>query len=152
MTNEDAACMISRLKNSLAEYCGLNKNGIRAFDLAIKALEAQDAIDTNVGDTISRQAAINVLADYIRNVDKVYSTGKLSADDCKDAAKSVLDELPSVQSKIVRCKDCCFCNLEYDNDGNQYYLCTVKFDENGFWDEVNAEDFCSFAERKTDGN
>lgn len=55
MTNDEAASMMSRLKNSLAEYCGLNKNGIRAFDLAIKALEAQDATDTNVGSTISRQ-------------------------------------------------------------------------------------------------
>jgi rubrerythrin len=46
-------------------------------------------------DLIDRQAAIDALADYIHNIDKVYSTGKLSADDCKDAAKSVLDDLPS---------------------------------------------------------
>ena len=50
-------------------------------------------------DPIERQAAIEVLADYIHNVDKVYSTGKLSADDCRDAAKSVLDELPPAQSE-----------------------------------------------------
>lgn len=48
-------------------------------------------------DLISRREAIEALAVYIRNVDRVYSTGKLSADDCKDAAKSVLDELPSAQ-------------------------------------------------------
>lgn len=45
-------------------------------------------------DCVSRSAAIDALADYIHNIDKVYSTGKLSADDCKDAAKSVLDDLP----------------------------------------------------------
>lgn len=50
-----------------------------------------------MNDLISRQAAIDALADYIHNVDKVYSTGKLSADDCKDAAWSVLGELPSAQ-------------------------------------------------------
>ena len=48
-------------------------------------------------DTVYRQAAIDALADYIHNVDKVYSTGKLSAYDCKDAAWSVLGELPSAQ-------------------------------------------------------
>ena len=62
-----------------------------------------------MNDTIYRQEAIEALADYIHNVDKVYSTGKLSTDDCKDAAKSVLDDLPSAQPEIVRCKDCkCF--------------------------------------------
>ena len=51
-------------------------------------------------DTISRQAAIDALADYIHNVDRVYSTGKLTHDDCMDAAHSVLDELPSAQQWI----------------------------------------------------
>lgn len=54
------------------------------------------------------------------------------------------------QPEIIRCKDCCFCKLGYDNIGNQYYSCTAKFDESGFWDEVEAKDFCSFAERRTD--
>lgn len=48
-------------------------------------------------DTISRQAAIDALADYIHNVDRVVGTGHLSADDCKDAAISVLADLPSAQ-------------------------------------------------------
>ena len=48
-------------------------------------------------DTISRTAALDALADYIHNVDRVYSTGKLTHDDCMDAAHSVLDELPSAQ-------------------------------------------------------
>ena len=55
-------------------------------------------------DTISRQAAIDALADYIHNVDRVYSTGKLTHDDCMDAAHSVLDELPSAQQWIP-CKE-----------------------------------------------
>lgn len=48
-------------------------------------------------DTISRAAVLDALADYIHNVDRVYSTGKLTHEDCMDAAHSVLDELPSAQ-------------------------------------------------------
>lgn len=58
-----------------------------------------------MSDLIDRQAAIEALADYIHNVDKVYSTGKLSTDDCKDAAKSVLDDLPSARQE-QRCVNC----------------------------------------------
>ena len=54
---------------------------------------------------IDRQAAIDALADYIHNIDKVYSTGKLSVDDCKDAAKSVLEALPSVQPEALTDKE-----------------------------------------------
>lgn len=50
-------------------------------------------------DTIYRQDAIDALADYIHNVDKVMGTGHLTEDDCKDAATSVLEELPSAERK-----------------------------------------------------
>lgn len=50
-----------------------------------------------MSDLIDRQAAIDALADYIHNVDRVVGTGHLSADDCKDAAISVLADLPSAQ-------------------------------------------------------
>ena len=46
---------------------------------------------------IDREAAIDALADYIHNVDKVYGTGHLSMSDCEDAARSVIDDLPSAQ-------------------------------------------------------
>lgn len=50
-------------------------------------------------DTISRQAALDALADYIHHLDMNIGTGYLSADDCMNIAKSVLgeDKLPSVQ-------------------------------------------------------
>ena len=44
---------------------------------------------------IRRQDAVEALADYIMNVDKVYSTGKLTHDDCIDCAESVLNDLSS---------------------------------------------------------
>ena len=56
-------------------------------------------------DVISRQKAIDALADYIHNIDKVYSTSKLSADDCRDAAQSVLDDLPSAQPEPLTDKE-----------------------------------------------
>lgn len=53
-----------------------------------------------MGDLISRQTAIDALANYIHNADRVYSNGKLTHEDCMDAAHSVLDELPSAQQWI----------------------------------------------------
>ena len=50
-------------------------------------------------ELISREGAIDALADYIHNVDKVMGTGHLTADDCKDAAASVFEELPSAQQE-----------------------------------------------------
>lgn len=69
-------------------------------------------------DSISRQAAIEALADYISNVDKVYSTGRLSDADCRDAAESVLgvDVLPSAQPEP--CELCS--NLEKGDTLYQY--------------------------------
>ena len=120
-------------------------------------------------DPVSRQAAIDALADYIHNVDKVYSTGKLSADDCKDAAKSVLDDLPSAQpyteeeiqkmqdleqaelekafesgredaqSEIIRCQDCKF-GLGHAHN--------VKCDK--YYGMGGYDDFCSRAERRAE--
>lgn len=64
-------------------------------------------------DTISRAAAIDALADYIHNVDKVMGTGHLTADDCKDAATSVFEELPSAQPD---CSDCIKHGGDWDCD------------------------------------
>lgn len=55
-----------------------------------------------MSDLIERQDAIDALADYIHNVDKVMGTGRLTADDCKDAATSVFEELPSAQPKVEK--------------------------------------------------
>lgn len=72
-------------------------------------------------DYISRQAAIDVLADYIHNVDKVIGTGKLSTADCRDAAESVLEDLPSAQPEIIRCTDCKWWG--YDDDDGVVRVC-----------------------------
>jgi len=89
-------------------------------------------------DLISRQAAIDALADYIHNVDRVIGTGNLSADDCKDAAISVLADLPSAdrpQGKweifaqgwhaIRRCSNCKWTQTYSDSKymGYKYNFC-----------------------------
>ena len=43
MTNQDAIYILSGLRKSLHEYCGLNDNAHKAFDMAISALEKQIA-------------------------------------------------------------------------------------------------------------
>jgi hypothetical protein len=82
------------------------------------------AKDTNVPakDCISRQAAIDALADYIHNVDRVYSTGKLTHEDCMDAAHSVLDELPSAQQWIP-------CSERLPEKDGEYLVTMLYFGE-----------------------
>ena len=90
-------------------------------------------------DTISRAAALSALADYIHNVDRVMGDGHLSADDCMDAARSVLgeDELPSaqpVEDARAMCGECDAWN-KYKNypQPEQFNPCTVcqEFDCSG---------------------
>ena len=126
---------------------------------------------------ISRQQAIDALADYIHNVDKVYSTGKLSADDCRDAAQSVLTNLPSAEEESFEWCDTC---KEYDQEKHCCHRWTkvirntveelrvvrckdCKYAE--YMDDVQSlwctecgngrtvapYDFCSYGERRTDG-
>ena len=111
---------------------------------------------TAMDDTISRQAAIDELKRI--SFSHWFECGEYLLEDTREIeiissskALEAIEALPSVQPEIIRCKDCCFCNLEYDDDDNQYYSCTARFDESGFWDEVEAEDFCSWAKRRTDG-
>ncbi len=58
-----------------------------------------------MAELIDKQKAIDAIADYIHNVDKVMGSGNLSGDDCKDAAQSVLEEIPSAQPED-KCGEC----------------------------------------------
>ena len=44
MTNQDAIYILSGLRKSLHEYCGLNDNAHKAFDMAISALQEKDSL------------------------------------------------------------------------------------------------------------
>lgn len=106
-------------------------------------IERQKAIDVICKDKIDSNSL--KIMDMLGNGNEALTVNMTC-----DRHIQLLKNLPSVWSKIIRCKDCCFCTLEYDDVGNQYYSCTVRFDESGFWNKVEAEDFCSFAKRKTD--
>ena len=98
-------------------------------------------------DLVSRQAAIDALADYIHNVDKVYSTGHLSMSDCEDAARSVIEDLPSAQPEVIYCKDCRKHNVHsgYKDD------CCPLYEWRGMsYGHEHDYQYCSFAERRTD--
>ena len=63
----------------------------KAFDMAIEALKAQDATNTNVGDTIYRQAAIDKL-------DPLFESLAI------DKIKALPSALPDVAEKLYQCK------------------------------------------------
>ena len=88
-----------------------------------------------MSDLISRQAAISHVDDvpYIKDHPNV---GLLW--------KAWIESLPSAQPEIIRCKDCRY--YQDNNDGYPHINC--KWDAN---ETPDADDFCSGAERRTDG-
>lgn len=76
-------------------------------------------------DLISRKAAIDAVIDEFKRSPTPAIRAKLR-----------LEALPSAQPEIIRCKDCRF------NDGTAY--CVFHFRD------VNSNDFCSWAERRSD--
>lgn len=80
-------------------------------------------------DTISRQAAIDAIISFFKLTD--YNESAY-------AVRTVLGDLPSAQSEIIRCKDC---NHFYKDNLNQWCF-RGKYG-------VKEDDFCSRAERKT---
>jgi len=88
--------------------------------------------DTNVGDTISRQAAIDVLEERLQ------ANGYTNVALVSELNRSIgyLMRLPSAQPEIVRCKDCIF-----------HGLCRTS----PKWAVAPKDDwYCADAERRTD--
>jgi len=122
-----------------------------AFDMAISAVRAQDVPDTNVSDTISRQAAIDALKGlptWWADDGGFYGgaqppmTALLDPED----AVSAIANLPSVQPEIMRCGDC---KHYYFADNRipqeQWYTCELDGDR---W--RRPDDYCTFVVRRTD--
>lgn len=64
MNNQEAISVLESI-NAKTDYFLINDNArAEAIDMAISAFQAQDVPDTNVGDTISRQAAIDIAYKY----------------------------------------------------------------------------------------
>lgn len=79
-------------------------------------------------DLISRQAAIDAL-------------------DCINGTEEVLRSLPSAQPEIIRCRNCKYYREYGYANGKPKFIPRCTF--NAIY--VNADDFCSKAERRTDG-
>ena len=84
--------------------------------------------DTNVGDIISRQAAIDALDEQIEQCNKALGSFDISLKDefaikveraSLKAYREQLENLPTVQPTIIRCRDCKYSIDEY-NDGDCY--------------------------------
>ena len=98
--------------------------------------EEKDVPDTNVGDMISRQAAINAALENVS--DK--RTHEFNAGAIR--AVNRIKSLPSAQPEIIRCMDC-------KNYGSYWGRCR-------HWEKISTvsipvaqNDFCSWAERRT---
>lgn len=122
-----------------------------AVDAAIEALKAQDA----AGDTISRQAAIDAASSLCDDCDSCYcGSCRVNYPGEKDVIK-VLKDLPSAQPEIVRCKDCIYYNWDCVDApyGMTQTICWCDLHYDAVNDNlaVNPDDFCSRAERRTDG-
>ena len=98
-----------------------------------------------MSDLIDRQVAIDKLQ-------KEINKGIPPFDDVMGAircgvrlARNIIEDLPSAQPEIIRCKDCKYKNLsdicEYFEVSAGYY--TV-------WHHVEDNDFCSRGERRSD--
>ncbi len=88
-------------------------------------------------DLISRQAAIDALMVAVDDV------GVLDAEDIE----TVFSLLPTAEPEIIRCKDC----KHYQFADNRAFGIPVKMCERFGFEDVDDDDYCSRAERKTDG-
>ena len=125
MTNEEA---INILKSKMDGSVDTSYEWAETVRLAIMALE--QIVEWTTWSKTYENMVIDALAKYIHNVDKVYSTGKLSMDDCKDAAHSVIDDIPSAQPERKKGKwtgdnACPFCGFQpwYERDIHTLSFC-----------------------------
>lgn len=100
-------------------------------------ISRKDALDAIVGCTNCETA--EQLRAYVtkHSLDNGWIGGVLEAFDA-------VEDLPSAQPEIIRCKDCKWSDW-YDVDGYKYCYC-IETGASG----RTADDFCSYAEREKD--
>ena len=144
MTNEQIGKWLSNLKDDMGQTQHRELwHYAEALDMAIEALsnsqnQSESLIRTSAdavseADAINRQQAINAL-----EKDEEYNKDiPIRADGIRDAIITI-STLPSAQPEVIRCRDCCHYPGEHAD-------CPMTG-----WHR-NGDDFCSFAERRTDG-
>lgn len=93
-------------------------------------------------DPIDRQAAIDALQNEINKFTPPFNDVEGSIRCGVRLAKNIIEDLPSAEPEIIRCKDCKWCE---DADG---LMCK----NSASWVVATNRDFgCVLAERRTDG-
>ena len=94
-------------------------------------------------DLISRQAAIDALTEHAKWLQERYH------ETCSlPGMIRVIEELPSVEPEIIRCKDCRWYKKERGWHGIEYTVCKLSPINRPIREE---DDFCSRAERREEG-
>ena len=94
-------------------------------------------------DLISRQAAIDAMNTRLEDI-KLTWREKVKKGEIAMYLdmRGVIETLPSVQPEIIRCKDCIYYRWEID-------MCDYPYAT--AHNVVHEDDYCSKAERRTDG-
>ena len=151
MNNQEAILVLESI-NAKTDYFLINDDArAEAINMAISALQAQDVPDTNVGDTVSRQKVIDALSvgkellSRVLDEINVVGTGREKYSwglGLIEAYIKDIEELPSAQLEIIRCKDCKW----WSND--DYRECLSPNYDDGY--VTPAGFYCGYAERRTD--
>ena len=106
-------------------------------------------------DPIERQMAIDAMINSRSNADVTLVPGSYT-NGWRDGSKVLLDELlqvvlelPSAQPEIIYCKDCKWYELPSHRITEN---CVRWMKSNGILLPIKPNDFCSYAERRTDGS
>lgn len=115
-----------------------DKNGDVPMHLVRQAFEK---LPEPCEDTVSRQAAIDALVKAIRE-DPYYDSNEAINGLGVCDVRVILNDLPSAQPEIIRCKDCKW----WSND--DYRECSSPNYDDGY--VTPAGFYCGYAERRTD--
>ena len=136
MTNQEVINFLNQVRKILLDDKSWLESTIQpineAFDMAISSLQAQDVPDTNVGDMVSRQKAIDALC---KRCDLV--NDDTCGEKCIDI--KILEKLPSAQPDIIHCRECKNCQI--DSVFHDYWC-----DGRKVW----KDHYCGYAERRTE--
>ena len=136
MTNQEVINFLNQVRKILLDDKSWLESTIQpineAFDMAISSLQAQDVPDTNVGDMVSRQKAIDALC---KRCDLV--NDDTCGEKCIDI--KILEKLPSAQPDIIHCRECKNCQI--DSVFHDYWC-----DDRKVW----KDHYCGYAERRTE--
>ena len=144
--------LISRLSELRCQYNCFDENERDAYHTLSEAIKAlSDVPDTNVGDMISRQAAIDAVHKPILDFFDICDDDEESPMTYKEeqllelnkAITTQIKAVPSAQSDIIWCKDCKYFDSGTDEDGKLFFKCL-----GWVYGGTSEDDFCSHGERK----